>query len=144
MRDALTIAVQIADALEAAHEKGIVHRDLKPANVKITPEGTVKVLDFGLAKTAPDASGTGMTDSPTATIGGTREGAILGTAAYMSPEQARGNPVDKHRHLGLRLRAVRMLAGASAFRAPPRPTHSPRSLNASRPSGAADNTQAAI
>ena len=85
---ALTIARQIADALEAAHEKGIVHRDLKPANIKITPDGAVKILDFGLAKAA-------STDSSRRDLGESRVGAILGTAAYMSPEQARGHSVDK-------------------------------------------------
>ena len=90
----LTIARQIADALEAAHEKGIVHRDLKPSNIKIKADGVVKVLDFGLAKLAePVAIGQG---EPTLTVQeATRAGVILGTAAYMSPEQARGMIVDK-------------------------------------------------
>src|ERR1700732_3505677 len=92
LEESLGIAKQIADALEAAHEKGITHRDLKPGNIKIKPDGTVKVLDFGLAKVAPVSAG----DSPdeTATLT-TRTGIILGTAAYMSPEQAQGKPVDK-------------------------------------------------
>ena len=99
LEESLSVAKQIAEALEAAHEKGIVHRDLKPANVKITPEGRVKLLDFGLAKTFERDGGPGsspsVTTSPTLTARATAVGVILGTAAYMSPEQARGKPVDK-------------------------------------------------
>ncbi len=92
--ETLAIARQIADALEAAHDKGVVHRDLKPANIKITPDGVVKVLDFGLAKSDPGGASE-LANSPTITVGGTVAGLILGTAAYMSPEQARGRAVDK-------------------------------------------------
>ena len=96
VEEALQIALEITQALEAAHEKGIIHRDLKPANVKITSEGTVKVLDFGLAKALEtETSNQELANSPTLTLEATREGIVLGTAAYMSPEQARGRELDK-------------------------------------------------
>jgi serine/threonine protein kinase/Tol biopolymer transport system component len=95
--EALLIAKQIAEALEGAHEQGIIHRDLKPANIKVRADGTVKVLDFGLAKAMEPAAGSSpsLSMSPTLSIHATQEGIILGTAAYMSPEQAAGKPVDK-------------------------------------------------
>src|SRR6185436_5660584 len=100
--EALPLARQIAEALEAAHEQGIIHRDLKPANVKVRPDGTVKVLDFGLAKAMESGAAAagpgliGLSQSPTITSPAmTQLGMILGTAAYMAPEQASGKPVDK-------------------------------------------------
>src|SRR5262245_30025928 len=96
LAEAVAVARQVADGLEAAHEKGIVHRDLKPGNVQLAPDGEVKVLDFGLAKAfAPEPTSVDSSQSPTVTSGGTRYGVVLGTAAYMSPEQARGLPLDK-------------------------------------------------
>jgi len=93
--DALAIAKQIAEALEVSHEHGIVHRDLKPANIKVTPDGVVKVLDFGLAKGQAHEPSADLANSPTISISGTRAGVVLGTAVYMSPEQTRGHVVDK-------------------------------------------------
>src|SRR5450631_2594501 len=95
--DALPIIEQLIDGIEAAHEKNIIHRDLKPANIKITPEGVVKILDFGLAKATDPTppSGSNAANSPTLTIGATAVGTILGTAAYMAPEQAKGKAADR-------------------------------------------------
>ena len=117
LEDALPIARQICEALEAAHEHGIIHRDLKPANIKLRPDGAVKVLDFGLAKVfVGDGSGADLSRSPTLTAGGTREGVILGTAAYMSPEQARGKAVDKRADVwAFGCVLYEMLTGRAAF-----------------------------
>jgi Tol biopolymer transport system component len=95
LETALNYAAQIASALQAAHDKGIVHRDLKPGNIMVTPEGVVKVLDFGLAMQSREPGSASPEDSPTLTIGATQAGVIMGTAAYMSPEQASGQPVDR-------------------------------------------------
>ena len=93
--EALPIAKQIAEAVEAAHEAGVIHRDLKPANIKVREDGTVKVLDFGLAKALDTTPASDPSQSPTLTAAATQMGVILGTAAYMAPEQARGKPVDR-------------------------------------------------
>jgi eukaryotic-like serine/threonine-protein kinase len=115
--ESLALARQIAEALEAAHERGIVHRDLKPANIKVTPDGTANVLDFGIAKAiAGDADAAPADDSPTLTGAGTRAGDVFGTPAYMSPEQARGQIVDRRTDLwAFGCVLYEMLTSRSAF-----------------------------
>jgi serine/threonine protein kinase/Tol biopolymer transport system component len=117
IRDALSIARQIAEALDIAHEKGIIHRDLKPANITITRDGVVKVLDFGLAKATGDASTPDLTHSPTRTVNHTSDGAVMGTPGYMSPEQARGQVVDKRTDIwAFGCVLYEMLTGRVAFK----------------------------
>jgi serine/threonine protein kinase/Tol biopolymer transport system component len=116
MNEGLAIAKQIAEALEAAHEHGVIHRDLKPANIKVRHDGTVKVLDFGLAKVTAWEQGGDHTSPTSVTAGGTFEGLILGTAAYMSPEQARGQAVDKRADIwAFGVVLYEMLTGRRAF-----------------------------
>jgi serine/threonine protein kinase len=117
VEEALKLALQIAEALEAAHEKGVIHRDLKPANIKETPEGKVKVLDFGLAKAfAGEQANLNLSNSPTLSQAATMQGVILGTASYMSPEQARGKPVDKRTDIwAFGCVLYEMLTGKAAF-----------------------------
>ena len=117
LEDALTIGRQIAEALEAAHEKGIIHRDVKPANIKIAGDGTVKVLDFGLAKVWDGAPQADPSGSPRLTSTDFAKGAIMGTPAYMSPEQARCKPLDRRTDIwSFRMRALRNAHWPAAVR----------------------------
>ena len=117
LEEALSVAKQIAEALEAAHEKGIIHRDLKPANIKVTPDGQVKVLDFGLAKMLEvEAEGASLAMSPTLSVRATHAGVVLGTASYMSPEQARGRSLQKRTDIwSFGCVVYQMLTGRTAF-----------------------------
>jgi len=117
IEEVLSEAKQIAEAMEYAHERGVIHRDLKPANIKLTSDGKVKILDFGLAKAmSQETSSSANSNSPTLSLAATQAGVILGTAAYMSPEQAKGKTVDRRADIwAFGVILYEMLTGASMF-----------------------------